>query len=178
MATWPEQILSAILCPGTVDNVTQLNNFITLQKLNRLLVLDPTALDADTPENSVLNAFKNAVECGNLFEEFVLKQYEALIEYKIASIVIPEPEETCPTIIAAGIGVIDNPETSVELAIPGVQVGDVAQITIVEDVGAGAITGVFIGANSLEVQLESNPAESPTSFYYVITRPCEEEEED
>lgn len=165
MATWTEQILASLLCPGTADNSTQINNFITLQKLNRLLAINPAALNADTSENNALKFFQNSVNCGSLFEIFQLLQYEAIIEYKLAQFYT-----TADQLIASGIYTSTGTTTTQNIPASGVVATDSVYVTLHTQAGSELVVRATAGANIITVVFSAAPT-TATKVNWAANRP-------
>lgn len=162
MATFIEQIDSG--CPGA-SNSTQLRNYLFYKRVQKLLARCPGILDEEDAAagQSVSYAYAQ-IECGLLFEEFPLMQYEAtLARFEV------ECEQSLVSIIASGIYTSTGTTTTQDIAVPGAQVGDIPVVSMNTQAGTEVIRSAIAGANKITIVFSAAPT-AASKVNYTLTR--------
>lgn len=147
--TWIEQVEQ---CPGA-NSSTQLRNYIFYKKVEALLLRCPNILDDDEPNaaQSVRYAY-DQIACGNLFEEFPLLQYFAIL-YKHEVECLADQVST----FASGIYTSTGTATTQDIAVPGAKVGDVPTVSMNVQAGTEVIRSAIAGANKITIVFSAAP---------------------
>lgn len=164
MATWISQIEQQFACPGAL-NSTQLRNYVIYKRIQKLLTKCPDILDdEDAQAGQSLTYAYAQIECGNLFEEFPLMQYEAsLLRFEV----LCEANEN--SIIAAGIYTSTGTSTSQDISIPGVVVGDIPNVTMNTQAGSEVIVKAIAAADKITITFSAAPT-TASKVNYTVTR--------
>lgn len=170
LPSWLEQANEQLNCIGSGSlSSTAIKNIIIYKRLEKLLLACPDILDSGSESYKSLAYAMEQIACGNLYEEFGLLQFEAILAIAELECATQIEEDTDP-VIAAGIHASPGTATTQDITLPGVVATDVVNATLRVRAGSEAIVTAITAVDKVTLVFSAAPT-TATRVNYTVVRP-------